>query len=206
MTTKILIIENELTWLNILKKHLNVEQSFEISTVSSKDEAIASMRNTSFDVIVSDLQLVDNASFEKQIFETLAVVASAGKDIPIVVVTGEPISEFQLIDVINSFPGAIYGWHEKNTTYRQDRFITNIKRIVEKTQEKEQKKAKEKKDRVAKIWQIFIILSLSAIILAVTIYAILAPEGAATIIATVFVPMFVAMLTGIYLLINNLNN
>ncbi len=124
---KVLFIEDDLTWQNILRKLLKTA-GHEFEGAESFDSAMALLSGKSkFDVIVFDLVLRGEQENPFVWLDALIHGLSA-KDIetpPIIIVTGLELSKHQIINTFSDYRGVLLGLYEKQTLDTKD-FLKRI--------------------------------------------------------------------------------
>lgn len=132
---RILVLEDELTWQNLITNHLNLgEFKIDRADTVQKAKALFEQHKGNYDLLICDLKL-SKASTNKNPFEDLEDLRfmlenKGGIRIPIIIVTGHVAKSDELTNVLNRYPGWIWGWHEKAKLNR-DGFRKNVMNAIQ---------------------------------------------------------------------------
>lgn len=128
---RILHVEDDPNWRDIVRRLLLNHKGVELEQASTINEAHDLNLEHQFDIILADLNMSSTAkqdiltglkNFERLMFE-VAIEQGTNKleDRPrIVILTGMPATQQEIIDTINTYPGWIWGWLEKATFNEED--------------------------------------------------------------------------------------
>ncbi len=131
---RILIIEDQPAWLEQLRSTI-VAPNITIDPATDINQAISHLEANKYDVVIADLQLSQFdadvfSEFGAMIFALTATGLEQGNRFPIIVVTGTEPDRSVIVRALNSYPGWIWGWHDKRT-FAQEAFRNSVNRALE---------------------------------------------------------------------------
>ena len=131
MDTRILIVEDDPQWREILSRilyrigsHVTLDWS---STINDSREKLASR---TWNLVVTDLVISNEGDLVLDSLQMLMhSLEQQAQKVPVVVITGVPISDAQLRHILNLYPQYLQGWHAKGG-FDTDDFLGNVTRVL----------------------------------------------------------------------------
>jgi len=128
--TEALIVENDAPWANIVEKVFPGHFNCDVAPTMEMAERL--LQEKSYDLVVADLILDDREPNPFNRFDHIsrlfATIEEREADIraplPVIVVTVHDLAS-DIPNLLNSWPGRIYGWHQKET-FNGEKFLRNV--------------------------------------------------------------------------------
>lgn len=132
---RILLVEDEISWINLHTRFLSTAGN-EIQLASSFDAAVTMLRGKQkFDLIVFDLYLTHNPGDDPYVWISALIEGFKSDRVsvpPIVIVTGLDLPKPQIIRAFTEFRGHVYGFFEKSN-FDSREFLNCVKAAISTT-------------------------------------------------------------------------